>query len=278
MPLLSTLVDNFNDNTIGPEWGNAYGGVSEVGGRARIPAVAGQYAGYQTPKDWTLAGSSVYLQIPTVPSGVGATTEAQAVFSVICNTAGSNLACNINTKAGTIRFENNVGYFDSGAVSLTYSATTHKWLRIRETGGQVFFDSSTDGSTWTNRRTITTPAWATVVNGIALDLWAFRDAGASDVAEFDNVNTLANGAVHQLGATLSAASGLTASAVRTAALEAMLSADTGLEANANATVSMSATLSAESDLTAVPEADASVDPNVRVRPPTSRWRISEPWL
>jgi hypothetical protein len=32
MPSLSTLVDNVNDGVIAPDWGNAYGGVTESGG------------------------------------------------------------------------------------------------------------------------------------------------------------------------------------------------------------------------------------------------------
>ena len=42
MPSLSTLVDNFNDGVIAPDWGrNSYGGVSEVGGQARVPCTTG---------------------------------------------------------------------------------------------------------------------------------------------------------------------------------------------------------------------------------------------
>lgn len=36
--------------------------------------------------------------------------------------------------------------------AVTYNATTHRWLRIRESGGTVYWDTSPNGNTWTNRR------------------------------------------------------------------------------------------------------------------------------
>ncbi|WP_309049104.1 hypothetical protein [Streptomyces sp.] len=219
MPLLATLIDNFNDDVIGPEWGNAYGGVSEVGGRARVPCTAGTYAGYQTAKAYTLAGSSCYLQIPTVAAAGGATVEAQTVFSVTPDPlAGTNLAFNINTVAGTIRCESNVDYTDASAVSLTFDATAHKWLRYWETGGNVLWETSPDGTTWTTRRTLATPAWVTsAVNTLALDLFCYRNNGAANYSEFDNVNTLSNGAVFTGTAAGSAQTAATATGTRTAA-------------------------------------------------------------
>ncbi|MBR8638612.1 hypothetical protein KEF29_03185 [Streptomyces tuirus] len=56
MPSLSSLVDNFNDDVIGPNWGDSYGGANETGGQARVPCAAGTYAGYQTGRAWTFAG------------------------------------------------------------------------------------------------------------------------------------------------------------------------------------------------------------------------------
>lgn len=217
MPLLATLTDNFNDNIIGPAWGNAYGGVSETGGRARVPCVAGAYAGYQTAKIYTLAGSSVYLQIPVVAAAAGATVEAQTVFCVTPDPlAGTNVCFNINTVAGTIRCESNVAYTDGAVVSLTFDSVAHKWLRIRETGGNVLWDTSPDGSTWTNRRTLATPAWVSASTTLALDLFCYRNNGTANYSEFDNVNTLSDGAVFTGTATGSAQSAATATGTRTA--------------------------------------------------------------
>ncbi|MGW6531457.1 hypothetical protein [Streptomyces venezuelae] len=279
MPLLSTLIDNFNDNVIGPEWGNAYGGVSEVGGRARIPCTAGNYAGYQTAKAYTLAGSSVYLQVPVAAAANGATVEAQTVFAITPDpTQGTNLAININTVANTIRFESNVAYTDGAAVSLTYSAATHLWLRIRETGGNVLWDTSTDGSTWTNRRTLATPAWVTAAtNTLALDLWSYRNNGTSNFAEFDNVNTLTNGAVYTGTGTGSAQTTGAATGTRIATGTATGTAETAATATGTATYTGTASGSAETDAIAISDGPDTSDAHLRIGRPAGRWAVSEPW-
>lgn len=38
--------------------------------------------------------------------------------------------------------------------TLTYNSTTHRWWRIREADNILFFDTSSDGVAWTNRRTV----------------------------------------------------------------------------------------------------------------------------
>jgi len=280
MPLISTLVDSFSDNVIGPEWGNAYGGCSEVGGRARVPCVAGTYAGYQTAKMYTLAGSSVFLQVPLAAAANGATVEAQTVFSVITSTAGTNLLFNINTVAGTLRCESNVDYFDSTAVSITYSATTHAWLRIRETGGNVYWDTSPDGTTWTNRRTIATPAWVTAaVDTCALDLWSYRNNGTTNYCEFDNVNTLTSGGtVYYATAALSADSALGATAAKTTVINAALSGDSALDALPQATLYAEADLSVTGELSAEPAGSGVDNIDLTIGKPSSRWEVSEPWI
>ncbi|MGW2223802.1 hypothetical protein [Streptomyces formicae] len=280
MALVGTLTDTFNDNIIGPNWGNSYGGVSETGGKARVPCVAGVFAGYQTAKDWTLAGSSAFVQLPLAAAANGASTEAQTAFNIIQATAGTYLAININTVAGTIRFENNVGYTDGAAVSLTYSAATHAWLRIRESGGTVFWDTSTDGSTWTNRRSIATPAWVTSsVNAVAVELLSWRNNGTTNFSEWDNFNTAASSAaVYFMSAGLTADSALTAPLTPSAVLGASLTADTSLDASVTQTAVLGASLTAGATLGAQTDAAARDDLTPLVGQPQSGWTVSQPWI
>lgn len=280
MAALATLTDTFNDGIIGAVWGNSYGGALETGGRGRLPCVTGSYSGYQTAKDWTLANSSIYIQVPTVPAVSTSVTECQIVFSLIINSpAGTYLAFNINVKANTIRFESNVAYADGAAVSLTFNATNHKWLRFRETGGNVLWDTSVDGSTWTNRRTLATPAWVTStanINDIAVDIWSFRDAGVTDFAEIDNCNVLTGGAVFQLAATATAGTAATATATRRAILTATGTADTAATATPTAMFGMTATGSATTHADAAVEGDDS-DPTTTIGSPRTGWEVSAPW-
>jgi hypothetical protein len=216
VPSLSSLVDNFNSGTLGPEWGNSYGGTAVVAGRARVPCTTG-YAGCQTAYAWTLAGATLFVQLPTTPSATGATVEAYAAVMVQGSVDGTRVGFSVNKVSGVLRLVSEVGYWDDNAVELTYSATTHAFLRLREDGTNLYWDTSPDGTAWTNRRTLATPAWiAADAEACALDMSAHRDAGTGDFAEFDLVNTLSNGAVFTGTATGSAQSAATATGVRTA--------------------------------------------------------------
>lgn len=252
MPSLSTLIDNFNDGTIGANWGNSYGGVSESGGQAHVPCTT-SYAGYQTAYSWTLAGASFYVAVTSVPAP---STATEAYTSVFVNhpdiaTNGTRVGFVINTVTGLLRCKNDTGYFDAGSVDITYSAVDHKFLRLREDGTNVYWDTSPDGTTWTNRRTLATPAWVTTsIDTCALDLSAHRDAGTVDEATYDNFNTLSDGAVWDASATLSGQSSLTASAQLVANAAASLTGESSLTATTKLTANASATLSGQSDLTA----------------------------
>jgi hypothetical protein len=250
VPSLSTLVDNFNDGTIGPNWGNSYGGTTETGGRARVPCTTG-FAGCQTAYSWTLAGATLYVQVPTVPAASTA-TEAYCGVMVQSLTEGTRVGFIINVVSGLIRFKNEVGYFDPDSVDIAYSATDHKWLRLREDGTNLYWDTSPDGTTWTNRRTRATPAWVLAeIDALALDMSAHRDAGVADFAEYDFVNTLSDGAVHQAAAGLIAETSLAATAQLVAVAGVALTADAALTASPALSARASAALAGESSLTAV---------------------------
>lgn len=250
--LFAALIDNFNDNELGPEWGDSYGGAVEVGGRARVPCLIGTYAGYQTGRAWSLAGSSVYVKLVTRPSASGA-SEAYCSFQVTSATDGTSAGFTCNVVTGMLRLFSNVDYWDDTALELTYSATDHRWLRLRETAGTLYWDTAPDGATWTNRRTLATPAWIEPADDqLALDMFAYRDAGTADYAEYDNVNTLSDGAVIEGAATLTAGSTLAGTATSTVVASATLTADAGLTATPRVTVHAAAALTATASLTADP--------------------------
>ena len=277
MPLLTTLVDNFNDNVIGPNWGDSYGGATETGGRARVPLVAGQYAGYQTGRAWTLAGASIYLKLVTRPAA-STGTDVSCNFLVTSPVAGTSIGFKYNAVTNRLRMQSNVDYFDAGAVELTYDAVNHLWLRLREDGTNVYWDTSANGSTWTTRRTLATPAWVTAaVDQCALDLYAYRDAGVTDYAEYDNVNTLADGAVSTGSAALTADSSLTSTGAVAVISAAALTADSALDTDGHLAAHASADLAGGSELGAEPAGSDTGDIDFAVSRPTTGWVVSAPW-
>jgi hypothetical protein len=266
MPSLSTLIDNFNDGVIGPDWGNSYGGASESGGLAHVPCTTG-YAGFQTSYTWSLVGASFFVNVVSVPA---ASTATEAYASVFVNAPGIGdvggpeegyrIGFVINTVAGLLRCKNDTGYFDAGSVDITYDPVAHAFLRLREDGTNVYWDTSPDGSTWTNRRTLATPAWVTAsVDTCALDLSAHRDAGTADEVTYDLFNTLSNGAVVTGAAVLAGDGSLTAAASVTVQAAAALSGDGSLQsaptlvAHAAASLTGSSTLTADAFSEGIPE-------------------------
>jgi hypothetical protein len=250
MPSFSSLSDNFNDGIIGPNWGNSYGGANETGGQARVPCIAGSYAGYQTAYSWTFAGASLFMKVVTTPA---ASTATDAYCGVLINapdiaTSGVRIGFTINAVTGKLRMQSDTAYFDAAAVEITYSGTTHAFLRLREDGTNVYWDTSPDGTAWTNRRTLATPAWIPAsVDTCALDMSAHRDAGTTDYAAYDLFNTLANGAVYTGSGTGSAQTGATASGTHISIGSGSGSIQTAASATALAVFHGSATGSAQTD-------------------------------
>lgn len=190
MPAISTLTDNFDDNTIDTGlWPGSYGtGLAEAGGRARVPCTT-DFAAFVSASAYTLAGSSVYARMYP-PAAGGAATEAYAQVMVEAPTAGTEAGFTVNAVTGTMRCSANVDYWDDAATVLTYDPAAHAYVRLREAGGSLHWETSPDATAWTIRRTLATPAWVAAATTLPLVLSSHRDSGTADFAEFDNVNVI----------------------------------------------------------------------------------------
>ncbi|MFJ2178883.1 LamG domain-containing protein [Streptomyces sp. NPDC087851] len=181
---LATFSDDFDDDTVDPVlWPGSYGGVSEVGGRARIPLIPGGTASYQSARQWTLAGSRFTIKVAKLP-GAGGSSAAAARVMVNSTTSGTRVGFTYNAVTGSLRLVSEVGFSDAAGVTLTYSAIDHLWLRLREQGGTLYWETSGDGITWTVGRSLATPAWVTTQQ-VVVDLPVSRTGGTGDFAEFD---------------------------------------------------------------------------------------------
>src|SRR4029079_7702764 len=66
--------------------------------------------------------------------------------------------------------------------------TADRWLRLRESGGTIYADTSPDGMTWTNRLSVADPFPVTAVHAfVGSDTWSAQATGS--LAKFDNFNT-----------------------------------------------------------------------------------------
>lgn len=188
MPAFAALTDDFDDGVHDTVlWSGSYGDVDEADGRARVPCTTG-YAAYASATVYTLAGSSLACRVYP-PAAGGAAVEALAELLVITSTGGTDGGFSLNAATGQLRCISRVGYADGSEVVITYDPDVHAWLRLREADGQLLWDTSADGATWTTRRTAAAPAW-TADTDLGVILAAHRDSGIDDFAEFDNFNQL----------------------------------------------------------------------------------------
>ena len=71
----------------------------------------------------------------------------------------------------------------------TYDDEAHRWLRIRETGGDVFFETSADGLTYVAFADMPTPAWG--IDNVTVGLYVGQNGtDPATTAIFDNLNVI----------------------------------------------------------------------------------------
>jgi tartrate-resistant acid phosphatase type 5 len=125
--------------------------VSELNGRLTITplaSVAGtHYNGYVSVSTWNLTGRLAAVEVPQKSAGVSNT-----VFSV--GVDADNWYA-FKTEGTQLRLERRVAGVTS-SVAITYSATTHRYWRIRHipSSDSIVFETSSNGSSWTIRRTV----------------------------------------------------------------------------------------------------------------------------
>lgn len=169
---LSTLTDTFNDNSRDPsKWVVANYeqlpmdgvNVGEANGRVEISLAANRpgdaYSGYRSANAYNMTGSGAFVRLA---QAANVSTNAEAQFGVAIDRANALLFLIVN---GTIQVQIRAGAV-TGATpwSDPYDPVTHAWLRVRESGGSVFFETASVGASnppasneWVVRHTEATP-------------------------------------------------------------------------------------------------------------------------
>jgi hypothetical protein len=185
MPGLNTLQDDFADGTLNTSlWSGSYGDPTESDGKAHIPCSTG-YAGLKSGSAYTLAASSVFLRLHA-PDPTGATSAAASVF-VLSSVGGTDAGYIVDAAQDALGLYLREGYADGTAVFLTYDNTDHAWLRLRETTGTLYWETSPDGFAWTVRRSAASPAWLADTD-LSFLVEGHRDAGPTTAIDLDTVN------------------------------------------------------------------------------------------
>lgn len=179
---IARLTDAFDDGRTDPAlWSSAGGATETAQGLLRLPLVPGVVSRYTSTRQWTLTGSSFTVKLAKVPALAGSSVASVSLY-LHSATSGTRFRWYYHAGTNELRALNEVASADGAPVAFTYSAIDHAWVRIRETGGQVLWETSPDGWDWTVRRSITTPAWVGS-DLIQVELAASRTGGSSDPCE-----------------------------------------------------------------------------------------------
>ena len=203
-PSFGALVDGFETAEKTNRWTYYADGVSNVGGHLVIPTKP-SYPGAASARTWSLLGSQVACEVSRVPSLQGGTDVALSVV-INSNTPGTNLTMQYrltgygnDNKMEFLNFHDD--WQDGASVSIDYDPDEHRWWRIWESAGTVYWGTSRTGlpGTWQVQRSAPTPAWVTAEAGtLELFIQANGDAGETgdgggDYAEIDNINLTPEG-------------------------------------------------------------------------------------
>jgi len=185
------MKDDFNDNMTSSQW-NAYTNkpahatVQEVGQAVRLDHdgtldAAAAYYWQDTPR--SLLGCAIFVELKQAP-------DPTALFTTYFRLVDdSNLQNRIelHLKQDRLYFRSIVNGVNSGIINLNFDPISHRWWRLRESKGHVYFDTAPDGKAWKTQASMPTPAVASAVRA-DLSVYADVDAAPGGTAIFDNLN------------------------------------------------------------------------------------------
>jgi hypothetical protein len=190
MPRISTLRDDFDDNVHDPaRWSVLTFGslttAAETNGRVEVAgadnATGVHYAYFVSAASFDLTGGAAYVEVPAVASGPS--TETQFGFDTATGDSLRFYAYN-----GSLNAQLRVGGVQSDVYLAAYSATAHRWWRLRHDPATslIHWEVSPDGRSWTSLYSVAAPGGVSSVTVfMGAGTW---DAQPASTTVFDNFN------------------------------------------------------------------------------------------
>jgi hypothetical protein len=175
------FADSFDDSGLAgwQPWVHSGCTSTEVGGFLQLVfgSSAGPYCGADTQQVFDLRGRSVTLELAQ-----GAIDDGFEEYVLLFN--GDDQVQMFREQEGlTMQFRTSAGLRSTRTI--TNDTTAQRHWRIRESGGTVFWETSPDRVTWTQRHSAASPI---DVSSLRLELAAGRFAGSGALTvRFDNV-------------------------------------------------------------------------------------------
>lgn len=192
---LGSLSDTFTGNTLDSvRWGYYSGGSSSSAAQTGnqisvfIPGDLGSNAGIFAQDAWNLSllGCSASLKVLDSPKIGGITTffllssKSDDAHAIAFTQAGIYLNMEVNTPGGS-----------KAIGQITYVKGVHVYWRFRETpgsGGEVHWDTSTDGVTWQEQSSYATSMVGFTLDKARVNFGLSGNGGPGTTVHFDNFN------------------------------------------------------------------------------------------
>ncbi|MET9088149.1 hypothetical protein ABZX77_40770 [Streptomyces sp. NPDC004237] len=182
---IAQLGDAFDDSRVNTAvWTTNTGGagVETSEARLRITLAPGVDTNFTSARQWKLQGSKLTAKLAAVPALNGSSNCAASMW-VLAVTSGTRIGWRYDASTGVLAAMSQTSFSDATPTNLTYSAIDHAWVRVRESGGTVYWETSGDGYAWTTQRTLATPSWVTT-DTVAADFPTTRTGGTSGYIEW----------------------------------------------------------------------------------------------
>lgn len=182
---LAQLQDAFPGSSVDATKWTAYGTTSVSGGTLTVTDTANStaYSGIKSNTLYDLTGS--YL-LAHCTNGGNQYASTQAMIMTTLD-ASNSLALIINN--GNLIAQSQVAgsYVTQG--SITWVGATMSWLRIRESGGTLFWDYSADGISWSNLASLAKPGtWDITVVQAVVQEGAYTTSDPQAASQWQSVN------------------------------------------------------------------------------------------
>jgi hypothetical protein len=183
---LETLVENFSSGKIRAQkwdnWGDAQ--ITVVEEKVVLTSVlGGGYYGLQSQNRYRLTESRVSTELVDA----GDTDIPSWEVYPIQVFADTDNTLQIAIASGNILCRKKVATVVSTVDTTAYDPDVHKWFRLSETGGEVFYEYSTDGENWLELHSESTPIdVSSVVFEVLIGTW--QAEGSTTSAIIDNIN------------------------------------------------------------------------------------------
>ncbi len=159
-------------------------GTAATGGQLVITPTT-SYSEQRSQNLFTLVASSAYVEFVTAtPVGTGGSLQTYWGLQTV-GSANTFYFQKLGNDLNALYDVSGVGR--TTAAIATYSATDHRWLRIREASGTVFWEVSANGSTWNAFASVATPFTITALQ-VALGAGYGGTEAAPGAAVYDNFN------------------------------------------------------------------------------------------